>query len=136
MTAKITVPESAKSVFLRTTDVAAILGISHSTCLRRIRSGDIPAVAEHGVWRVLASDMPSQAVATEPVEGDTSRTMLSRRLAELPPLLTAEQVANVTGCGLPAIRTAMRRGDIPTRKVGAKRMVPVVLLGEWLGLAG
>lgn len=115
---------------------AAAFGISESTALRRVRSGELRAVDDRGKWKVLASELPVRRTTSKAVDdGDASpRSALLRRLGELPPLIGPEVVAEVTGLGIWAVREGIRRGDIPTRRVGSRRLVPVILLGEWLGL--
>ena len=55
-------------------------------------------------------------------------------LAEMPALLSPEQVAELTGLGIEATRSALRAKQIPNHKVGPRRMVSAVELARWLGV--
>jgi len=126
-----------ESAFVSISTAAVAFGISESTCLRRVQRGEVQAVSDAGRWKVLASELPSRPQPTSPsLDGaESARSVLVRRLAELPPLVGPEVVAEITGLGITAVRRAIRNGDIPSRRVGSRRLVPVLLLGEWLGVA-
>jgi excisionase family DNA binding protein len=47
--------------------------------------------------------------------------------------LTVEEVASLLGLGRTAAYEAARRGQIPSRRVGRRVIVPVPALLEWLG---
>jgi len=47
--------------------------------------------------------------------------------------ITIEQTAQVLGLGRTAAYDAARRGELPTRKLGRRLLVPVPALLEWLG---
>lgn len=118
-----------------TVDRAAIaLGVSQSTVLRRCRSGDLSAVYERGKWWVPRARLPG-TVSRHQDDDDDPVANLRRRLAAMPGLLTAEQVADVTGMSIWSVRAAMRSGDIPSVRVGSRRLSPKAALVSWLGLA-
>ncbi len=48
--------------------------------------------------------------------------------------VTVEEAAGVLGLGRSAAYEAARRGDIPTRRLGRRIVVPVPLLLQWLGV--
>ena len=47
--------------------------------------------------------------------------------------LTVEEAATVLGLGRSAAYEAARRGQLPTRRLGRRLLVPVPALLEWLG---
>lgn len=47
--------------------------------------------------------------------------------------ITIEQTAQVLGLGRTATYDAARRGELPTRRLGRRLLVPVPALLEWLG---
>ncbi len=47
--------------------------------------------------------------------------------------LTVEEVASLLGLGRTAAYEAARRGQIPSRRLGRRVIVPVPALLEWLG---
>ncbi len=47
--------------------------------------------------------------------------------------ITVEQTARVLGLGRTAAYDAARRGELPTRRLGRRLLVPVPALLEWLG---
>ena len=47
--------------------------------------------------------------------------------------LTVEEVASLLGLGRTAAYEAARRGQIPSRRLGRRVVVPVPALLEWLG---
>ena len=47
--------------------------------------------------------------------------------------ITIEQTAEVLGLGRTAAYEAARRGELPTRRLGRRLLVPVPALLEWLG---
>ncbi len=47
--------------------------------------------------------------------------------------LTVEEVAGLLGLGRSAAYEAARRGEIPTRRLGRRVLVPVPALLSWLG---
>ena len=47
--------------------------------------------------------------------------------------LTVEEVASLLGLGRTATYEAARRGQIPSRRLGRRVVVPVPALLEWLG---
>lgn len=116
---------------------AAALKISESTCLRRVQRGELRAVVEGGRWRVEASQLPqrpAQPAGDQPGAESSPSTLLRRRLAAMPALLSPEQVAELTGLGIEATRSALRAKQIPNHKVGPRRMVSAVELARWLGV--
>jgi excisionase family DNA binding protein len=48
--------------------------------------------------------------------------------------ISVEEVATILGLGRSAAYEAARRGQIPTRRLGRRIVVPVPLLLEWLGV--
>jgi excisionase family DNA binding protein len=48
--------------------------------------------------------------------------------------VTVEEAAAVLGLGRSAAYEAARRGEIPTRRLGRRIVVPVPLLLQWLGV--
>jgi excisionase family DNA binding protein len=50
-------------------------------------------------------------------------------------VLTVEEVASLLGLGRSAAYEAARRGQIPTRRLGRRIVVPVPALLAWLGVA-
>ena len=49
--------------------------------------------------------------------------------------ITIEQAAKLLGLGRTAAYDAARRGELPTRRLGRRLLVPVPALLEWLGAA-
>jgi len=49
--------------------------------------------------------------------------------------LSVEEVASLLGLGRTATYEAARRGEIPSRRLGRRVIVPVPALLEWLGVA-
>ena len=49
--------------------------------------------------------------------------------------LSIEEVAWLLGLGRPATYEAARRGEIPSRRLGRRVVVPVPALLEWLGVS-
>ena len=47
--------------------------------------------------------------------------------------LTVEEAATLLGLGRSAAYEAARRGQLPTRRLGRRLLVPVPALLEWLG---
>ncbi len=47
--------------------------------------------------------------------------------------ITVEQTAQVLGLGRTTTYDAVRRGELPTRRLGRRLLVPVPALLEWLG---
>ena len=47
--------------------------------------------------------------------------------------ITIEQTAQLLGLGRTAAYDAARRGELPTRRLGRRLLVPVPALLEWLG---
>lgn len=47
--------------------------------------------------------------------------------------ITVEQAARVLGLGRTAAYDAARRGELPTRRLGRRLLVPVPALLDWLG---
>lgn len=48
--------------------------------------------------------------------------------------LTVEEVASLLGLGRTAAYEAARRGEIPTRRLGRRVLVPVPAFQAWLGV--
>ncbi len=48
--------------------------------------------------------------------------------------LTVEEVASLLGLGRTAAYEAARRGEIPSRRLGRRVIVPVPALLDWLGV--
>lgn len=48
--------------------------------------------------------------------------------------VTVEEAAKLLGLGRSAAYEAARRGDLPSRRLGRRVVVPVPLLLEWLGI--
>ena len=66
---------------------------------------------------------------TDPIAA--TRDVLEQRLT-----LTIEETAVVLGLGRTSAYEAARRGEIPSRRVGRRVIVPVPALLEWLGAEG
>lgn len=49
-------------------------------------------------------------------------------------MITVEELAEVLGQSRSATYAAVRRGDVPFRRVGRRIVIPVPLLQQWLGL--
>jgi len=49
--------------------------------------------------------------------------------------VSVEEAARLLGLGRSAAYEAARRGDLPTRRLGRRLLVPVPALLEWLGAA-
>jgi excisionase family DNA binding protein len=49
--------------------------------------------------------------------------------------ITVEQAAKLLGLGRTAAYDAARRGELPTRRLGRRLIVPVPALLDWLGAA-
>ncbi len=47
--------------------------------------------------------------------------------------ITIEQTAQILGLGRTAAYDAARRGELPSRRLGRRLLVPVPALLEWLG---
>ena len=67
----------------------------------------------------------TQPIATPTVDD------LERRVT-----LSIEEAATLLGLGRTAAYEAARRGQIPTRRLGRRLIVPVPALLEWLGADG
>jgi excisionase family DNA binding protein len=67
----------------------------------------------------------------------TEVTTLDPSLAALQGRLTVsvEEAARLLGLGRSATYEAARRGELPTRRLGRRLLVPVPALLEWLGAA-
>ena len=67
----------------------------------------------------------------------TEVTTLDPSLAALQGRLTVsvEEAAHLLGLGRSAAYEAARRGELPTRRLGRRLLVPVPALLEWLGAA-
>jgi len=65
----------------------------------------------------------------------TEVTTLDPPLAALQGKVTVsiEEVAHLLGLGRSAAYEAARRGELPTRRLGRRLLVPVPALLEWLG---
>ena len=50
--------------------------------------------------------------------------------------ITVEEAATLLGIGRSAAYEAARRGQLPTRRVGRRLLVPLPALLEWLGAHG
>jgi excisionase family DNA binding protein len=48
--------------------------------------------------------------------------------------VTVEEAASVLGLGRSAAYEAARRGEIPSRRLGRRIVIPVPLLLQWLGV--
>lgn len=48
--------------------------------------------------------------------------------------ITVEQTARLLGLGRSAAYEAIRRGQLPSRRLGRRLIVPVPALLEWLGI--
>lgn len=66
---------------------------------------------------------------------DARRASLSPTLKEVSarPTLTVEEAATVLGIGRSAAYEAARQGELPTRRIGRRLLVPVPALLAWLG---
>ena len=49
--------------------------------------------------------------------------------------VTVEEAATILGLGRSAAYEAARRGEIPSRRLGRRIVIPVPLLLAWLGLS-
>jgi len=49
--------------------------------------------------------------------------------------VSVEEAARLLGLGRTAAYEAARRGELPTRRLGRRIVIPVPLLLEWLGVA-
>jgi excisionase family DNA binding protein len=49
--------------------------------------------------------------------------------------VSVEEAAKLLGIGRSAAYDAVRKGELPTRRIGRRIVVPVPLLVEWLGAA-
>ncbi len=52
----------------------------------------------------------------------------------LPPLLTVEQTVRLTQLGRATVYEALRRGDLPSVRVGRRVLIPTAALMRRLGL--
>lgn len=48
---------------------------------------------------------------------------------------TVDEAAKILGLGRSAAYEAARRGQLPTRRLGRRIVIPVPLLLDWLGIA-
>jgi excisionase family DNA binding protein len=55
------------------------------------------------------------------------------KLAELPEILTVEEVAEYLGLGRSTCYDAARRGELPVLRVGRRLLIPKARLEEMLG---
>jgi hypothetical protein len=87
-----------------------------------------------------AVDNPAQRAwsLASPEASSTHLDPISRLLAEVIPTgtatLTVEQVAPIVGLGRTAAYEAVKRGDLPSRKVNGRVLIPVPALLVWLGV--
>jgi excisionase family DNA binding protein len=49
--------------------------------------------------------------------------------------ITIDEAAKILGLGRSAAYEAVRRGQIPSRRLGRRIVIPVPLLLDWLGLS-
>jgi excisionase family DNA binding protein len=49
-------------------------------------------------------------------------------------LLTLDEISDVTGASISAIRRAMKRNELPYRKLAGRRRVRVADMRKWAGL--
>jgi excisionase family DNA binding protein len=49
--------------------------------------------------------------------------------------VTVDEAAKILGLGRSAAYEAARRGQLPTRRLGRRIVIPVPLFLEWLGIA-
>ncbi len=49
--------------------------------------------------------------------------------------VTVKEAATILGLGRSAAYEAIRRGEIPSRRLGRRIVIPVPLLLDWLGLS-
>lgn len=49
-------------------------------------------------------------------------------------MVSVEETAQLLGLGRSAAYEAARRGELPTRRIGRRLLVPVPALLEWLGV--
>ena len=87
-----------------------------------------PAVLEHpGAWpEPRRRFRHERAYALPPLALDDIEAKLT---------LTVEEVASLLGLGRTAAYEAARRGQIPSRRLGRRVIVPVPRLLDWLGVA-
>lgn len=64
--------------------------------------------------------------------GKTDRLTLADVHADV---VSVVQAAEITSVSKDILYEAIRRGEFPHRKIGARIVVPVALLREWLGIA-
>lgn len=67
----------------------------------------------------------------------TARDAVAMRLSDLDGRATVsvEEVASLLGLGRTATYEAIRRGQVPSRRLGRRLVVPVPALLQWLGVA-
>jgi excisionase family DNA binding protein len=68
--------------------------------------------------------MPEVTTLDSPIAALQGRVMVS-----------VEEAARLLGLGRSAAYEAARRGELPTRRLGRRLLVPVPALLEWLGAA-
>ena len=81
--------------------------------------------------RTRATPRPCTLHDTSPERRDRGRGLLA--LAETRATITVEEAAALLGIGRTAAYEAARRGQLPTRRLGRRLLVPVPALLEWLG---
>ena len=82
-----------------------------------------PAVVEHpGAWPRPQGGPDMQEATPSPLDALQGRATI-----------TIEQTAKLLGLGRTAAYDAARRGELPTRRLGRRLLVPVPALLEWLG---
>ena len=66
---------------------------------------------------------------------DITYTHPAREALEGRLTLTVDEAAVILGLGRSAAYEATRRGQIPSRRLGRRIVIPVPLLLEWLGIS-
>ena len=62
--------------------------------------------------------------SSEPISLDSIKSRLT---------ISVEETAQLLGIGRTAAYEAARRGELPTRRIGKRIVIPVALLLNWLG---
>jgi excisionase family DNA binding protein len=62
--------------------------------------------------------------SSEPISLDSIKSRLT---------ISVEETAQLLGIGRTAAYEAARRGELPTRRIGKRIVIPVALLLKWLG---
>lgn len=94
---------------------------------------------ERSLWLAYpsaTSPVTPRSPSTDPASGsDPVARLLDAVIPSGRATLTVEEAAQVVGLGRSSAYDAVKRGDLPSRRVNGRLLVPVPALLHWLGAA-